>query len=343
MKMKPFVGVLIYILFLFIAPITLAQLDTILVSSGDVLVGDMKNMKRGVVTVETPYSDSDFKIEWAKVIRVSSRGAFIVSLESGERIITTIRSKSSDSLTVVLIKNGEEVNVAISDIVFIKGVDEGFIDRLSASIDFGFTLTKANNLKQFSSRSSLGYLANNWSADISLDAVRSSQDSVESTNRTDATGTFSYFLWKGWFIYASANFLQNDEQKLELRYTPKVGIGNYIIQTNHMYLSLYLGAAWNNENYTDPTIPSRSDAEANIGTELNLFDIGDFRFLTSLSVYKTLNEGSRKRGDFKIDLKYDLPLDFYIGLGYTLNYDSQPVEGASESDYVFQTSFGWEL
>jgi hypothetical protein len=59
--------------------ITLAQLDTIVVSSGDILVGDMKNMSRGVVTIETPYSDSDFKIEWAKVIKVNSKGAFIVS------------------------------------------------------------------------------------------------------------------------------------------------------------------------------------------------------------------------------------------------------------------------
>jgi hypothetical protein len=343
MKTKSFEGVFTCILFLFIAPITLAQLDTIVVSSGDIITGEIKKMSRGVVTIETPYSDSDFKIEWSKVTSVSSKGTFIVSLKSGERIITTIRTKYSDSLTVELYKDGKGVTVAIADIVFIKGVDEGFIDRLSASIDFGYTLTKANNLKQFSSRSSLGYLANNWSADASLDAVRSSQDSVESTSRTDASATFSYFLWKSWFIYASVNFLQNDEQKLKLRSTPRVGIGNYITQTNHLYWSLYIGASWNNENYTDPTIPNRSDAEANIGTELNLFDIGDFRFLTSLSFFKTLNVGSRKRADFKIDMKYDLPLDFYIGLGYTLNYDSQPVEGASESDYVFQTSFGWKL
>jgi len=341
--MNSFSKILIFIFTLLISPITIAQLDTIVVSSGDILVGDMKSMSRGVVTIETPYSDSDFKIEWAKVTRVNSKGAFIVSLESGERIITTIRTKPSDSSTVMLFKDGKEVNIAIADIVFIKGVDEGFIARLSASIDFGFTITKANNLKQLSTRSSLGYLANNWSADASLDAVRSSQDSVENTSRTDASATFSYFLWKGWFVYASASFLQNDEQKLKLRSTPKVGIGNFLIQTNHMYWSLFIGAARNNETYTDPTIPDRSDAEANIGTELNLFDIGDFRFLTSLSVYKSITDGGRKRADFKIDLKYDLPLDFYIGLGYTLNYDNQPVEGASESDYVFQTSFGWEL
>ena len=341
--MKSFDKILICIFAFLIAPITLAQLDTIVVSSGDIIVGDIKSMSRGVVTVETPYSDSDFKIEWNKVTGIYTKGDYIVSLENGKRMVSTIKMDLDDSTKVALFDGSSKLNVTLSDVVLFKSVDEGFIDRLSASIDFGFTLTKANNLRQLSLRSNLGYLTENWSADASLDAVRSAQDSVAATERTDASATFNYFLWKGWFALVSVSFLQNDEQKLELRSTPKVGIGNYVVQTNHLYWSLYAGMAWNNESYTDPTIPNRSDAEVNIGTELNLFDIGDFRFLTSLSVFKSITEGGRTRADYKLDLKYDLPLDFYIGLGYTLNYDNQPVEGASESDYVFQTSFGWEL
>jgi len=211
-----------------IAPITFAQLDTIVVSSGDIIVGDIKGMGRGVVTIETPYSDSDFKIEWSKVIKIYSKGEYIVSLVNGERMTTTIRTKPSDSSTVVLLKDGKLLNVEIAEVVYFKAVDEGFLDRLSASIDLGFTLTKANNLRQFSTRSFPGYLTNNWSADASFDAVRSDQDSVASTQRTDASILFSYFLWKGWFALTSAIFLQNDEQKLKLRSTPKVGRGNML-------------------------------------------------------------------------------------------------------------------
>ena len=39
----------------------------------------------------------------------------------------------------------------------------------------------------------------------------------------------------------------------------------------------------------------------------------------------------------------DLPLDIFIKLNYTLNYDNQPAIGATERDYVFQTTLGWEL
>jgi hypothetical protein len=60
-------------------------------------------------------------------------------------------------------------------------------------------------------------------------------------------------------------------------------------------------------------------------------------------VFPSLTGSGRIRSDFKFDLKYDLPLDIYFGVGYTLNYDIKPVEGASETDYVFQTSVGWEL
>jgi len=53
--------------------------------------------------------------------------------------------------------------------------------------------------------------------------------------------------------------------------------------------------------------------------------------------------GERYRANFKFDLKYELTSQFYIVVGYTYNYDSKPVKGASKVDYVFLTSLGWEL
>ena len=76
--------------------------------------------------------------------------------------------------------------------------------------------------------------------------------------------------------------------------------------------------------------------------ELNLFDIGDLSLLTHATGYPSLTEAGRFRLDFKFDLKYDLPLDFYIKTGTTVNYDSQPVAGGSDLDYVIQTGIGWE-
>ncbi len=338
-----------------------AQTDSLVFSKSEVVIGEIKHMKLGVLKIETNYSENDFEIEWAGLKEIYSARTYIITLTNGERLIGTINTDPKNKSDIEIITQESEelkmnkfnfervtidskkITLSKSDVVNIKPLDSGFWDQLNASIDLGYTFTKANNVKQFTLRSNLGYLTENWNASFSLDAVKNSQDSVETTERTDVNFGYSYFIGKNWFLTISASFLQNDEQKLKLRSNPKVGIGNYVLQTNHAYLDLQGGAAWNNETYTDATIEDRSNAEAYLGAELNLFDFGDLSLLTNIYGYKSIDESDRFRTDFKFDLKYDLPYDFYIKLGYTLNYDSEPVEGASESDYVLQTTFGWEL
>ena len=36
-------------------------------------------------------------------------------------------------------------------------------------------------------------------------------------------------------------------------------------------------------------------------------------------------------------------VDIYFKVVTTMNYDNQPTEGASELDYIFQTTVGWKL
>ena len=110
-----------------------------------------------------------------------------------------------------------------------------------------------------------------------------------------------------------------------------------------MYFVLAGGAAWNYEDYDDITIEDRSSAEAFAAIEYNIFDIGDLDLKTSLIGYPSLTESGRFRTDYSFDLKYEFPLDFFINLGFTLNYDNKPVEGAATTDYILQTTFGWEL
>ena len=74
---------------------------------------------------------------------------------------------------------------------------------------------------------------------------------------------------------------------------------------------------------------------------MNLFDIGDFSLLTKAVAYPSIAESKRIRADFALDTKYDLPLDFYIKLGFTLNMTTALAEDAPDTDYIVQTTFGW--
>ena len=324
-----------------------AQIDSLIMTSGEALAGEVKDLRQGVIIIETDYSDSDFKVEWDKVVYINTERNFMVSMSNGDRYHGPLRTARGDPAKVRIddVDTGP-VTVNIIDIVFLKSIDDNFLSRIDLLMSVGYTLTKANENHQFSARLNAGYMSSKFAINLYFSAVRSVQkpDSVTiSTKRTEGGIGFRFFIIKDWFALISTDFLQSTEQKLDLRALTKGGIGNYIVNSNRMYFVIAGGAAWNYEDYNDITISDRNSAEAFAGLEYNIFDIGDLDLKTSVYGYPSITESGRFRTDFTFDLKYEFPLDFFINLGFTLNYDNKPIEGASSSDYVLQTTFGWEL
>lgn len=321
---------------------TYAQKDSLIFKSGTHMIGKVKKMNRGVVTVETSYSDSDFKIEWEKVKEIYSKTYFLISLSNGSRYNGHLGMAESGKVAI-LTDMGEIVESDFSNIVFLDDIDQGFWSQLYASIDVGFDLTKANNFSQLSMRTNVGYTAKRWNLDAYYNTIFSRQDSVEDIRRVEGGLSYKYFLPRDWYPIISLDFLSSTEQKLQLRTTGSAGFGKYVIHTNRTYWSFSGGVNYNNENYSDET-PDRKSWEGFLGTELNLFDIGDLNLFTKFVTYPSFTEGGRWRADFNFDARYEMPFDddFYIKIGLTFNYDNQPIEGASDIDYVFHTGFGWQ-
>jgi hypothetical protein len=318
-----------------------SQNDTLVMKNGDVLVGEIKDMQTGVLKYETDYSDKDFAIEWNKISAIYTTTAFVIATSDGRRVNGILKTDPSDSSRVLIIGILGLNSARKNEIVFLKAFERNLLGRFDASFDLGISLAKANDLRQVTSKGTFGYVGRAWGSNASFDVVRSIQDSVR-TRRTEANIGGRLLLKHSWFIALSAKFLQADEQKLKLRATTNGSVGYFFVYTNRMYFSGLAGLAWTNEQYTDDT-PLRNSLEGSFGIDLNLFDIKDFSLLTKTVFYPSITERGRMRLDFNIDLKYDLPLDFYIKLGYTHNYDNQPASGVSEHDYVFSTTVGWEL
>lgn len=333
-----------FILFCFGFLFTLAafsQKDTLLLSNGDRIIGEVKKMDRGVLIIKTPYSSSDLKVKWKKVKTINSEESFLVTATDGRR--HKMEGLDTKNPNNIFIKKDYDGYIDMSDIVLIRPVKDGFVSRLNASISFGYNFTKASNLSQLSVGSTLGYTSDYYSIGATFNSVRSSQDKVEEIQRTLGELSFNYFLKRDNFLIIQSEFLSNSEQKLRLRMTNKLGYGKYFIHSNQMYLAGALGVAWNNERYEEGINEDRNSGEVYGALEVNLFDFNDFSLVSGITAYPSLTEKDRVRTDFKIDLKYDLPLDLFIKLGFNYNYDNKPVEGASYADYVIRTTLGWEL
>lgn len=337
MKIKYYLTLLLSALSVFM----FSQNDTVKLANNDVLVGELKKMEKSILTFSTSYDDSDFKIKWGKVEQVKSDRQFIVSLTNGDRITTTVNSVEGKGGIISVINEGVIEEHGLDEVVFIEPIGKNFMARLTVDLDFGLTITKANDLRQLTTSLNATYLATKWRAGGFYKTVVSRQDGAADINRMDAQLSGEYYLPDDWFVQAKALFLSNDEQLLKLRSTIQAGAGYYFIRNNSMFLSANAGLAYTNENFTSDD-PDRKTTEGYFALGFNKYDIGDLSVLSGAAIYPSFSQSGRYRIDFNFDMKYDLPLDFYIRLGLTYNYDSQPVENAADSDYVFTTSFGWE-
>ena len=177
--------------------------------------------------------------------------------------------------------------------------------------------------------------------DASYNIIRSSQNDAESVKRTDGLLNYRRFLYRKWYGIATISTLSNTEQKIDLRANTQIGMGNYIFSNNKAYWGLKAGVNNNLERFSNQT-DSRNTWEGYLGTELNLYDIGDLNLKFMYMGYTGFTEKGRYRADLNFDAKYDLPLNLFVRFGFSLNYDNQPAIDASDTDYIIRSGIGWE-
>jgi hypothetical protein len=264
----------------------------------------------------------------------------MVYLSDGSYRYGTLNS-DTDSTVRITSALGESFTDPLLDIILLRELNPRFKDRFEAGIDAGLNLAKANNLKQWTLNGNAGYNAEVWKIRATYGGLYSLQEGAETINRQEAQLIYQWLFFRDWTLNPSITFLHNSEQKLNLRTNIKLGAGKYLVYRSYGYLGVAAGVNRNVEQYSNET-PDRSSWEGFLGLEVNLYDLEDFSLFSSAVAYPGITEKGRWRSELKLNVKYDLPLDFYIKLDGTLNFDSQPAEGSSKYDYVSTIGFGWE-
>lgn len=319
-----------------------AQKDSVVFNNGNYITGTVESMDRGVIVVSTDYSDDDFTIEWEKISHLSMNTYCIVSLDVGRDQVARIQSVGPGTMNLIA-ENGSVMVVSSEQVVGLDPTSSKFMKNISANIDVGYSQSKANNLQQLNISSAMAYDAPKWHTDVAYSIHRSTQDEVEPIARTESALNFRFNLPLRLFTLFTVSFLSNTEQLLDLRANTQAGLGAYIVRTNQTYWGGKLGVNRNMEQYTPPADEdNRNSWEGFVGTEINLFDIGDLALNASVDFYPGFTEKGRYRSDVKLDISYDFPLDFYVKGSFSLNWDNQPAEGSSTTDYVYSLGFGWE-
>ena len=315
--------------------------DVIVLKNGDRISGEVKKLEAGHVHIDAGYGDNIFIIDWEEVERIESPAYFAVGTSGGARLSGSIRTDPEVSTRILVEQQGATVPLEHSTLVSLRPIDAGFWGRFSTSVDFGMSLTKANETKQFNTRSTASYLTDDWSLEVNYTSLWNLREDVPKTKRNEIGTNFLYFLTDRWFSVTFGNFLQSDELQLDLRSSIGSGVGRYLVANNRWLLSINGGGAWTNENFEDPLVRNKNSGEAVGAIEFNAFNIGDLDILTLFSVFPSLSEPGRVRLNLRNDFKWDLPQHLYFSVGFTSNFDSSPPTDTPRNDYIFSTSVGW--
>ena len=313
--------------------------DVVTTKSGDRLVGEIKRVEKDVLTLETPYSDVDFKIEWEDVTSLESKRQFIVETFDGRRLTGSL-SLDPDKKPVVQIAG---TGVPLAEIAVVQPFERAFWSRWDTALDFGYSMTRTNSAKQLSLGTNTSYRDERYVDVIFANIFNSSQDNAPDTKRWDLGNDFRRLLGNRWYANTTQDFLNSEEQGLDLRTTIGGGGGRYLLRSSSQYLSAGAGLAWTNEHYTDPLLPNKDSAEAYFGSEFMTEKLKITDLITRLTYYPSLTIDDRYRLAYRFDLDFNLPGDWYFRFGLFDNYDNQPPQGFSANDYGWSNSFGFKF
>jgi hypothetical protein len=317
-----------------------AQKDTLYFKNKEMMVGEVKSMSNNILVVETKYSDQDFKIEFDKVSKLKLINKYSIYVVGGNSFFSSLKSDKDNEVTI---NYNDTIKVLrINDIVSLNKIENGFWKHFTGSFDFGYNLTKTNNSEQLTFALQLNYVSEKWIHTAKFDQLKTVQDNVEDIERVELELDTKKYYRDNWFFNSNFSFLSNTSQSIKGRFSPSLGMGNYLVRNNKLYFLLGGGLVYNIEKYFDSTTDKNS-FELVFSTQFNMFNFKDLDVNTSVLLFPSLSEKGRFRTDIYFSFKYDLPLDFYIKSSISVNYDNQPFQDTQEMDYVFSTGFGWKL
>ena len=321
------------------------QPDTVLLRSGNPVIGEVKSLKRGSLSFDTDEMDL-VSIDWDDIAFITSSQFFEVHLVSGAEYYGSLAS--ADTVQLIVIGATRSDTVPFSEVVGIRPFDSGFFARTNGFIDVGSNIARANSLKSLLVNGRFNYRGPKWGFELSGESYWQRQESVssdgdtttQSTSRNSTALGVNRFLGARWALTGSGQAEQNQELELDLRILGVLSGAYQIVRNQGIELYASAGGVRNQELYTDEE--KTTTAEVLLGAGFDAFDVGDVDIYTSLTTYTNPTDGGRFRVNFDGRIAWEIFSDFTIGLNITERFDSRPPSAsATKRDFQYALAIGW--
>jgi len=332
--------------------------DVVIFVNGDRLTGEFKSLERGRLRFKTAAMDT-ISIKWGDVDRLSSNQNIQVETENGIRYLGHLSATTDEKLIVVETSSGP-VGLETVHVILMTPIEARGLDRIDGDIAAGYTFAKAKGVKTTYVSADLNYRTE--SRILMLDYDTLVTDSNEDDGEDDDEGAnedislaleYRRLLANRWLAGAIVRFERNDELGLDLRTSIGAGGGRILHQSNNNSLLLTGALLISREDTVVPDISLQGEdhvIEDYVEASLNLtwdwfrYDTPELDLTTTLQIFPNLTDSGEYRGEFEIELKWEIIEDFFWSLSFTDTYDSKVPELEGEkNDYNIITAVGWNF
>ena len=314
--------------------------DIVTLKNGDSITGEIKELFSGILKLSTD-SMGTVSIEWEDIIAVDSAYRYEVRASDGSRFYGTVTMNADMASILTVRHHGGTRELPPLDIVELRPVAKEFKDRIDIYLSTGASYNKASDISSIEFNTTVGY----------EDEKSRNQFTGRSTN-TNTGGDLkqsskvdvSRRVWSDrsqLYRTLHANYEQSDELALDYRITTGVGLGRYFRDTNRHRLSTEAGLQILTERTTSGIEQESAEAFINAAFNMWQFSSPELDLALSGSLYPSITESGRMRGDTNARLRWEIVADLFLDFTAWATYDNQN-EGDSSLDYGLTTGLGWE-
>jgi hypothetical protein len=337
------IGAIVASLLLALPAAAAPKTDTLTFINGDKLTGEIKSLKRGVLSLNTDAAGV-INIEWDKVASVVSSQEVQVETISGIRYFGNLTySESGPGLVVVTDHGPQELDW--ERIIVMTPIEGGGIHALDVDLTVGYNFAKAGGTETGNFGINMDYRGLIRIESMSMSTSLTNSETLAASRRSNLSLQHTRLFNNRWFSTGSLTLDQNDELGLDLRTSLGGGGGRYFVQSTAMLLSFEAGLQVSRENQTaiEEDIDSL-EAIFTLNWDWFLFDDPELDWSTSLQLIPSLTESGRVRSEVDTELRWELIGDLKWGISFYGSFDNQPKDEDGEtSDYGVNTSLTYEF
>jgi len=319
------------------------KVDVLVLVNGDRITGEIKKLERAVLTFTTDSLDRVY-VDWLDIARLTSPFTYQIEVSDGTVYFGRFDEPVKDGVLRVLSDDASVVELDMPTVIRIDPIGAGFWSRLDGSLGVGYSYTRSSDVTQFSFEGDVSYRTRRFVTTLDASAVQVDQE-AGNTNRQDYSVATQRLLpdrwYSQWFIQAQ----KNRELGLDLRTLLGSGMGRHLVQGNKATLSLLAGFVFTREREIDVDDVTRlTEVVGAVDYELFRLKSPEVNVSAQLTIYRTITEIKRVRGEFELSSRYELIKDFFLQLTIYDSYTSQPpTNEAEKNDYGVTTSIGYNF